>query len=308
MRSVGERRSRLDDGPERGKVTIDSSAIGAPLAPSSCSSVLTISRCSTTRWPRYRHREGAAGTPARRGGRWKDRAGELFCENRPLPSRILSGACEALLAPRPLGPFVDVAQLTAGELRQLVERGGRPHEVLAALSRNWPQRRPRCSCSRICTGADEATLDVLRLLGRRVDGFRALVLATYRDDEFDGSHPLRVVLGELARSRGFLPLDVARLSAVLARAGRLSAPARTLLEALTVAPPIADIGVLEAIAGEATECLDEGNSQQRQAARVAAQRLPPEVAELTSLDQDVAGSGQRRLGVLASLRLRHLIG
>jgi len=33
--------------------------------------------------------------------------------------------------------------------------------------------------------ADEATLDVLRLLGRRLDSVPALVIATYRDDELD---------------------------------------------------------------------------------------------------------------------------
>jgi predicted ATPase len=45
--------------------------------------------------------------------------------------------------------------------------------------------------------ADEATLDVLRLLARRIDALPALVLATYRDDEVDPRHPLRIVLGEL---------------------------------------------------------------------------------------------------------------
>jgi DNA-binding CsgD family transcriptional regulator len=60
--------------------------------------------------------------------------------------------------------------------------------------------------------ADEATLDVVRLLGRRIDAFRALVVATYRDDELDGSHPLRVVLGELARARAVDRLDLPRLS------------------------------------------------------------------------------------------------
>ena len=47
--------------------------------------------------------------------------------------------------------------------------------------------------------ADEATLDVLRLLGRRIATVPALLVATYRDDELDRGHPLRVALGELAR-------------------------------------------------------------------------------------------------------------
>jgi DNA-binding CsgD family transcriptional regulator/tetratricopeptide (TPR) repeat protein len=226
-----------------------------------------------------------------------------FCEEQGPPSRILWGGCEALFTPRALGPFVDVAQLTGGELEELVERGGRPHEVLSALSSEVAKASPTVLVLEDLHWADEATLDVLRLLGRRLDGFRALVVATYRDDELDGSHPLRVVLGELATARGVERLDLARLSseavaalaepygvdaeelyrstsgnpffvsevlaagtkeipstvrdAVLARAARLSSAARTLLEALTVAPPAAEIRVLEAIAGDAMECLDE---------------------------------------------------
>ena len=37
-------------------------------------------------------------------------------------------------------------------------------------------------------------------LGRRCDAFPALVLATYRDDELERTHPLRIVLGELPRA------------------------------------------------------------------------------------------------------------
>ena len=45
--------------------------------------------------------------------------------------------------------------------------------------------------------ADEATLDVLKLLGRRIDTVPALVAVTYRDDELDARHPLRLVIGDL---------------------------------------------------------------------------------------------------------------
>jgi hypothetical protein len=45
--------------------------------------------------------------------------------------------------------------------------------------------------------ADEATLDLLVFLGRRIDQTGAL-LVTYRDDELDLDHPLRVAVGRLA--------------------------------------------------------------------------------------------------------------
>jgi len=43
--------------------------------------------------------------------------------------------------------------------------------------------------------ADEATLEMLRYLGRRLDGLPLLVLATFRDDEVSASHPLTMILG-----------------------------------------------------------------------------------------------------------------
>jgi DNA-binding CsgD family transcriptional regulator/tetratricopeptide (TPR) repeat protein len=45
--------------------------------------------------------------------------------------------------------------------------------------------------------ADEATLDFVRFIGRRIQRTRCLMLATYRDDEIAPSHILRGVLGEL---------------------------------------------------------------------------------------------------------------
>src|SRR5207244_10714647 len=60
--------------------------------------------------------------------------------------------------------------------------------------------------------ADEATLDVLRLLGRRAEELPALIVVTYRDDEITSRHPLLVVLGELATARGIARLTLQRLS------------------------------------------------------------------------------------------------
>jgi hypothetical protein len=137
---------------------------------------------------------------------------QRFCEEQRASSRILWGACESLFTSRPLAPFVDISELTGGALGGLVERGGRPHEVLSTLSDEVWRSSPTILVLEDVHWADEATLDVLRLLSRRIDGFRALVLATYRDDELDSSRLLRVVLGELARTPGVERLDIARLS------------------------------------------------------------------------------------------------
>ena len=62
--------------------------------------------------------------------------------------------------------------------------------------------------------ADEATLDVLRLLARRIDTVPALVVVTYRDDELERTHPLRIVLGELGAIPSVERLSVEPLSRV----------------------------------------------------------------------------------------------
>jgi predicted ATPase len=45
--------------------------------------------------------------------------------------------------------------------------------------------------------ADAATLDFLRFIGRRIQRTSAVFIATYRDDELSGSHPVRLALAEL---------------------------------------------------------------------------------------------------------------
>ena len=113
---------------------------------------------------------------------------------------VLRGACENLTTPTPFGPFLDLGLDVADE----------PRRVAAAVLEELA-RAPLLVLEDV-HWADSATLDVLRVLGRRLDGTGALVLATYRDDEVAGDHPLRVVLGELATSRATSRLHVPQLS------------------------------------------------------------------------------------------------
>lgn len=120
-----------------------------------------------------------------------------FCQGLGGSSRVLAGACDALATPRPLGPLLDVATVTGGALSDLVQLGAPPTDVYAAL------RDELAGASAVVVledlhWADEATLDVLRLLARRIEGLPALVLATYRDDALDRTHPVRVLAGDLA--------------------------------------------------------------------------------------------------------------
>jgi DNA-binding CsgD family transcriptional regulator len=122
-----------------------------------------------------------------------------FC-NAHGDARVLWGSCDALFTPRPLGAFVEIAQATGGELRAMAEGDGRPHDVAAALVWELQEQRTILVLDDL-HWADEATLDVVLLLARRLDGVPALVVPTYRAEALDSAHPLRFVLGELAAFR-----------------------------------------------------------------------------------------------------------
>src|SRR3972149_1336598 len=118
-----------------------------------------------------------------------------FCLLHRETARAFWGACDPLFTPRPLGPLLDIAERTGGALEESLARGAKPHEVSALLLR---PPSPSIIVLEDVHWADEATLDVLRLIARRVEAVPALFVASYRDDELDRSHPLRIVLGELA--------------------------------------------------------------------------------------------------------------
>jgi ATP/maltotriose-dependent transcriptional regulator MalT len=135
-----------------------------------------------------------------------------FCDRVSSSTVVLWGACEPLFTPRPLDAFVDIAHATGGKLEVLAQRGGTPHEVLSALADEAAKASPIVLVLEDLHWADEATLDVLRLLGRRVHAFPGLVVATYRDDELEEADRLRIVLGELARIPGVQRIELDRLS------------------------------------------------------------------------------------------------
>src|SRR6266516_1235366 len=58
-----------------------------------------------------------------------------FCDEHSQSVRILWGGCDPLFTPRPLGPLLEVADRTGGELEEVVTSGVMPHEVVATLAR-----------------------------------------------------------------------------------------------------------------------------------------------------------------------------
>jgi DNA-binding CsgD family transcriptional regulator len=135
-----------------------------------------------------------------------------FCDARRGHARVLWGACDALETPRPLSPLIDIAVTVQGPLLSSVQDGAKPHAVFVALAEELRKVTPTIVVLEDVHWADEATLDVIRLLARRAEALGALVVLTYREHELDAMHPLRLALGELGTAAGIVRLRLPPLS------------------------------------------------------------------------------------------------
>ena len=123
-------------------------------------------------------------------------------------ARPLWGACDPLHTPRPLGPLHDMATDIGAGVRAALARDAGRIEIFAAVL-DALEHDARCVVFEDLHWADEATLDLLAYLGRRIERTRTLLLVSYRDDELGAAHPLRRVLGALpgAARIGLAPLS-----------------------------------------------------------------------------------------------------
>jgi DNA-binding CsgD family transcriptional regulator len=174
------------------------------------------------------------------------------------------------------------------------------HALFAAIG---TQKRPLVLVAEDLHWSDEASLDFVRFLGRRIEGLPVLLIATYRNDEIGLNHPLQRILGDLATAPGLQRLTLAPLSegavgdlaattgldaaelyrstggnpfyvtealatgekavpptvadAVLARAARLTPPAREVLNSAAVIGGRVDPDLLLAVAGPVLDEIDE---------------------------------------------------
>jgi predicted ATPase len=121
------------------------------------------------------------------------------------------GACDALETPHPLAPLLDIARENRTRFAPAIG-GPRPALFEAVLDELRLAAAPVFVVIEDAHWADDATLDLLKFLGRRIDRTRAVLAISYRDDEVGLSHPLRRVLGELPPAHRTL-VEVPRLSA-----------------------------------------------------------------------------------------------
>jgi DNA-binding CsgD family transcriptional regulator len=226
-----------------------------------------------------------------------------FAARHRQAARVLWGACDPLTTPRPLGPLADVAPALGGLDQLLGDEAPREALFGALLERLRDSRVVTVLVIEDVHWADEATLDLLRFLARRLGPAATLLVVTYRDDEVGPLHPVQLLAGDLASSALVRRLRLAPLSrqavavlagphgldpaalyettkgnpffvtevlvaghevipatvvdAVLARAARLSPPARQVLDAAAVVAPPVETWLLVEAAGAAPADVDE---------------------------------------------------
>ncbi|PWJ93356.1 LuxR family transcriptional regulator [Mesorhizobium loti] len=236
---------------------------------------------------------------------------EAFIGRAAEGTRILRSACEDLSIPDPLGPLYDLAREAQWALPQAIDhrQGQRLPLFSDALEIFETKTQPSLLVIEDLHWADDATLDFVRFLGRRIVNTHILLLVTARNDRSEAQMRVRRALGEIPAGN-VARIDVPLLSeaavlaladavgrdgdaiyratagnaffvtellcaenettppasvrdAVLARAERLSAGARSMLDAVSVFPRRADAWALQGLcgvasAGQLAECVSAG--------------------------------------------------
>lgn len=120
-----------------------------------------------------------------------------FAESLGERTFVAMGRCDALFTPRVLGPVHDIAARLDRGLQERLEAGEKRAAAYTAFLDALKKLSAPVIVFEDMHWADEATLDLVKFLGRRIGDTRALLVMTYRDDEVGPKHPLRMVLGEL---------------------------------------------------------------------------------------------------------------
>src|SRR6202050_4200689 len=203
---------------------------------------------------------------------------------------LLPAACDGMFTPRPLGPLFDIAQQVHGRLHSLCRADASREQLFDAFLTELCEPGPLpVVVIEDVHWADEATLDLLSFLARRIREIAVLLIVSYRNDELADTHPLRIALGYLAVQRCTRRLPLAPLSAQAVRkltAGRGVDPEE--LYRVTGGNPFYVREVLEAGLGEVP-----GSARDVVLARAA--RLGPKARDTLEAAALIGGTVDERL-------------
>lgn len=124
---------------------------------------------------------------------------EEFVRGLADDTRVLWGACDPLSTPRPLGPLRDLAHGFSATTRAQLVESTQPYDIFVSVFDEL-RSPPSVLVLDDLQWADQGTLDLCRFLLRRAAQSSLLTIGILRDDELGVTHPLRGLLGDVARS------------------------------------------------------------------------------------------------------------
>lgn len=137
---------------------------------------------------------------------------EAFASRLDGDLTVLRSACEDLSIPDPLGPLYDLAREAQWELPRAID--DRQMQRLSLFSEAldvFEAKGPSLLVIEDLHWADDATLDFVRFLGRRIANTHILLLTTARTDRSEGQMRVRRALGEIPAGN-VVRIDVPLLS------------------------------------------------------------------------------------------------
>jgi len=120
-------------------------------------------------WNQVRAGKGRIALVSGEAGIGKTSLIQRFASEQSRSARVLWGACDDLFSPQPLRPFLDIALQIQSDLLQLIQSGADrltiSTQIFIHLQKNIT---PAIFVLEDLHWADEATLDVVKFLGRRI--------------------------------------------------------------------------------------------------------------------------------------------
>ena len=137
---------------------------------------------------------------------------ELLHQQLP-QARWVVGACDGSFTPQPLGPLYDIAPELGGAIATAcAEDASRDRLFRVLLDQLSPPSLFTVVVIEDAHWADEATMDLIRFLGRRLRESPTMLVVSYRDEGLTTDHPLRLTLGDLTPERSLRRMTLSPLS------------------------------------------------------------------------------------------------
>ena len=127
--------------------------------------------------------------------------------------RVLTAACEPVGIPAPFAPLFDLLDNLPAELRDDVVTGSNRQAVLAGMLDLLKNDRIVLIIEDL-HWSDESTLGLVRYLGRRIEATGSCIIVTFRLEEIDLTHPLRLVIADLGAEATRIELPALTIAGV----------------------------------------------------------------------------------------------